>query len=354
MGFRSHVPPRGGEPTVPPPGGPPAEPAVVWYRRHWVHLVAVGVLAFSVGSAGSGSPPDGVAVAEAAGAVTSFDGRVAGLEAQLDAALAEKATLGADNDRLATSLDRTEGRLASAQEDARDLRSELRDLRSELRELTEAPAAEPEETEDSADTAAATWTVTNIVDGDTIDVRSGIGVTERVRIIGIDTPERGECGFAEAATALGRIIDGRPVTLTPGARDDRDRYGRILRYVDVGGTDAGLRLIQDGYAIARYDSRDGYGKHTREDAYVTADTATAHRCGVSGSSTAGTSGSGSSGSTSAGSTSGSSSSSSGVVKRSRRDICHAPGTTWYDQTTNFTPYDTLDACLASGGRLPRG
>jgi hypothetical protein len=44
--------------------------------------------------------------------------------------------------------------------------------------------------------------------------------------------------------------------------------------------------------------------------------------------------------------------SSGVIKKSSTGICHAPGTTYYDRTTNFTPYTTLDACLASGGRLP--
>ena len=44
--------------------------------------------------------------------------------------------------------------------------------------------------------------------------------------------------------------------------------------------------------------------------------------------------------------------SSGEVKKSSTGICHAPGTTYYDRTTNFTPYSTLDACLAAGGRLP--
>jgi hypothetical protein len=43
--------------------------------------------------------------------------------------------------------------------------------------------------------------------------------------------------------------------------------------VDVNGVDAGLRLIKQGYAVARYDSRDGYGAHTRETAYVRADAA---------------------------------------------------------------------------------
>lgn len=117
----------------------------------------------------------------------------------------------------------------------------------------------------------ATWTVTNIVDGDTVDVDSPAGVTERVRLIGIDTPERGECGFSEASAALAQLIDGKNVELAGGARDDRDRYDRMLRYVDADGMDAGLELIKTGFAIARYDSRDGYGRHPRETAYVAAD-----------------------------------------------------------------------------------
>ena len=45
---------------------------------------------------------------------------------------------------------------------------------------------------------------------------------------------------------------------------------------------------------------------------------------------------------------------SGPVKMSRRNICHAPGQSqWYDSTVNFTPYNTLEECLAAGGRLPK-
>ncbi len=112
-----------------------------------------------------------------------------------------------------------------------------------------------------------------MVDGDTVDVRDGAGRQERVRVVGIDTPETGECGFERASAAMADLVMDRPVVLTAGARDDRDRYGRILRYVDVDGTDAGLSLIRRGLAIARYDSRDGYGRHPREDAYVAADAA---------------------------------------------------------------------------------
>lgn len=143
---------------------------------------------------------------------------------------------------------------------------------------TPEPGPEPETSatrgpRGGTDSPAATWTVVNVVDGDTLDVRAADGAQERVRIVGIDTPERGECGYGEASIALADLVMGSEVDLVAAARDDRDRYDRILRYVDVGGTDAGLALIEQGLARARYDSRDGYGPHPREDVYVAADAA---------------------------------------------------------------------------------
>jgi hypothetical protein len=41
------------------------------------------------------------------------------------------------------------------------------------------------------------------------------------------------------------------------------------------------------------------------------------------------------------------------VKMSNSGICHAPNTTYYEQTKNFTPYKTLDDCLKAGGRMPK-
>lgn len=115
--------------------------------------------------------------------------------------------------------------------------------------------------------ARETGNVTRIVDGDTVEV-AGHGT---IRLIGIDTPEQGECGYDKASRALSALALGKTATLVPGARDDRDRYGRLLRYLDVGATDAGLELIDRGLAIARYDSRDGYGSHPREGSYVATD-----------------------------------------------------------------------------------
>ncbi len=111
-----------------------------------------------------------------------------------------------------------------------------------------------------------TWLVVEVIDGDTVDLGNG----ERVRLVGIDTPERGECGYEKAADALSALVLGRQVELVR-SDEDRDQYDRLLRYVDVDGVDAGLELVRRGLAVARYDSRDGYGFHPREPKYVAAD-----------------------------------------------------------------------------------
>jgi len=123
---------------------------------------------------------------------------------------------------------------------------------------------------------ASTYTVTNVVDGDTIDVTGSAGATNRIRVIGIDTPEMDTCEGQPAKDAMSALVSGQQVILTAAPdKDDVDRYGRLLRYVDLpDGTDAGFSLIQQGHAKARYDSRDGYGYHPREGSYIAADTAT--------------------------------------------------------------------------------
>ena len=41
------------------------------------------------------------------------------------------------------------------------------------------------------------------------------------------------------------------------------------------------------------------------------------------------------------------------VKRSNSGICHCPGGAYYEKTKNFTPFDTIEECLANGGRHPK-
>ncbi len=111
-----------------------------------------------------------------------------------------------------------------------------------------------------------TFLVANVVDGDTIELRNG----DTVRLVGIDSPERGECGHERSSDNLARLVLGKEVRLVI-SDEDVDRYGRLLRYVDLGSVDAGLAQLKDGHAIARYDSRDGYGFHPREPIYLKAD-----------------------------------------------------------------------------------
>ena len=99
-------------------------------------------------------------------------------------------------------------------------------------------------------------TVTHIVDGDTLDVQIG-SRTERIRVIGIDTPERGVC-YANAATAAATsLASGRPVVLRGDpTQDTRDRYGRLLAYVGLPeGKDLGYQLVAGGFArVYVYDN----------------------------------------------------------------------------------------------------
>lgn len=87
-----------------------------------------------------------------------------------------------------------------------------------------------------------------VVDGDTIRLRSGT----YVRLIGIDTPEVGECGYGAAKRKVGPVGGGRLRLVNPAGVDDRDGYGRLLRYVHDSGRTTGLGLIRLGLAKARY------------------------------------------------------------------------------------------------------
>jgi len=44
----------------------------------------------------------------------------------------------------------------------------------------------------------------------------------------------------------------------------------------------------------------------------------------------------------------------GTIKKTSSGICHPPKSSYYERTQNFSAYASVDACLASGGRLPKG
>jgi micrococcal nuclease len=94
-------------------------------------------------------------------------------------------------------------------------------------------------------------TVTGIVDGDTIDVAFA-DRTDRVRLIGIDAPDRGDPGFEEAAAYLSGLIAGSEISMVRD-HSDRDRFDRLLRYLYIGDVFVNEAMVTSGWAqAARY------------------------------------------------------------------------------------------------------
>ncbi|HVV83195.1 MAG TPA: thermonuclease family protein [Kofleriaceae bacterium] len=94
--------------------------------------------------------------------------------------------------------------------------------------------------------------VTNVVDGDTIDLDSG----DRIRYLLIDTPESvngaTDCYGAEAHQFNMDLVLGQTVTLKYDDAQCTDRFGRLLAYVSVGDTEINSLLVERGYACVLY------------------------------------------------------------------------------------------------------
>ena len=109
----------------------------------------------------------------------------------------------------------------------------------------------------SAAAGSIEGTVIRVVDGDTIHARLN-GVDEKVRIIGLDSPETSkpgtpvECFAREATAAAKRLMKpGDPILLQPDpTQDKRDRYDRLLAHVFLAdGTLFAETMIRQGDAV---------------------------------------------------------------------------------------------------------
>ena len=98
----------------------------------------------------------------------------------------------------------------------------------------------------SPEDAGPTVRVTRVVDGDTVDVCCP---EARVRLLGIDTPERGEWLFQEATAMTARLTTGQPVRMER-CEEEADRYGRLLRNLFVGERHVNRELVAAGLARA--------------------------------------------------------------------------------------------------------
>ena len=100
------------------------------------------------------------------------------------------------------------------------------------------------------------YCVTHVVDGDTIDI-SMEGKSERVRLLGINTPETVDprrpvqCFGKDASNKAKEILSGKWVSVeSDPSQDAHDKYGRKLLYVyTADGTLFNKQMISDGYAF---------------------------------------------------------------------------------------------------------
>lgn len=110
--------------------------------------------------------------------------------------------------------------------------------------------------------------VERVIDGDTFELRNG----QRVRFIGMNATEKKQELNRCATTKLEQLIDDKVIMLGKVSNQDKDRYGRMLRYVKTTDhKDVGAVMIGSGYAKAYYDSRNGYKRHPKQSEYVQLD-----------------------------------------------------------------------------------
>jgi len=194
----------------------------------------------------------------------------------------------------------------------------------------------------------------HVADGDTVTVLDTDHVRHRIRLFGIDAPEHDQPFGNRATQNLSSLVLGKQVRVE---WRKKDRYGRIVGKVWVTPPeprceappancpktlDANLAQLMAGFAwhYKHYEREQSPEDRSR---YALAEqNARAQKAGLWSEPDPvapwdwrhGTAG--------------------GLVKKSTRSsICHAPGTSGYSSVQYFTTYATLEACLASGGRLPQ-
>ena len=117
-------------------------------------------------------------------------------------------------------------------------------------------------TEINEPVAAVVGKVVKVVDGDTLHVYSNKG-TYKIRLSGIDAPERGQAYGKRAKEHLEFLVEGKQVIAIV---ESKDRYGRYVASVKVQSKDVCAEMLTAGYAwhYKQYDNNKYYDELQRE------------------------------------------------------------------------------------------
>lgn len=226
--------------------------------------------------------------------------------------------------------------------------------------------------------------VTGVDSGDTI--RAAIDGREQViRIAGLDAPSGSQCFGSQSSAKVREFLTNKWIQLEQDeAIGERDRAGNILAYVWFDdGTDLGRRLIEEGYANAstslyiknvQYQETQAYsksksyglwsdstckGQRTLTSTAAATSPKTTQSAPANPRQTPSTQPNNTPSATAptpaanTGKNYQSPRPQRGVVKKSvLGGVCYAPGSAAYDMTRIYRSFDSVESCLASGGRMP--
>lgn len=181
-----------------------------------------------------------------------------------------------------------------------------------------------------------TGKVIKVIDGDTITVLTSDYQSHKIRLSGIDAPEKGQPFGKKSKQMLSRLIAGKYVTATCTIKD---KYYRDVCTIFKDNTDINATMIKNGgawvyryyYKGSEYYAYENQAKANYKGLWRTSEAQAIppwqwremrkHR--------------------------------NPPVKLSRNKICHQKGTKYYRRVKRFTAFDNLNDCLRFG-RLPRG
>ena len=179
--------------------------------------------------------------------------------------------------------------------------------------------------------------VVAVVDGDSITVLAG-GKSYKVRLAEIDAPEKGQAYYRESKKYLSGLVFGKEVSV---ANIVKDKYGRDIG--DVTRSD-GLRvsreMVRRGYAWwyeyfypddIELKELQNNARKGKLDLWAGSDPINPREFRVKARRQT---------------------SAASQVKKSRRNICHVPGSRYYEDVQKYSLFKSLEKCLASGGRMP--
>lgn len=87
--------------------------------------------------------------------------------------------------------------------------------------------------------------VVSVADGDTVTVLDGGNAQHKIRLSGIDAPERAQPFGRRARERLAELVAGKSVEVET---DKTDRYGRSVGKIVLNGTDVNLAMVVAGFA----------------------------------------------------------------------------------------------------------